>query len=528
MASKRLERGLGVAAVLVLAQVLQAQVSVDKSTLSQTIEGFGATITGQYNIRPWSEKQGPFYVQINLDTVKFYDTLISDLGLTAVRTNIDDFNSPSSGQYEVTDNLKELIHDMRKLQDAAVRQDEPLRWIGSLWSPPAWMKVNGEQACAGYTSLDCRLKAGYEDELGAYLVEFVRTMHDSGLDYHAISVQNEPAFLEPYNSCVYNASTYLNAVTIVGQTFAAAGVTQKLFGAEHMSHSFNQFEYPIKQTPEALGYMRAWAVHGYSDGVQSDPGLVDTATLSSKPLWMTETSGSGYGTHLEDWDGAMVAARSIHNYLRAGRLSLWTWWTLNSPDSSSYTMCIHMGGYPTLKWYVTKHFTRYIRPGARQASSSCANSSVDVVAFWHEAAQCLSMVLLNRTTIPQTVNGVSVTGGAAPGQYEKITSTASAKCVSTTVNAGDALVLPAKSITTLVSGTYRGTGSVAALPEPGRTRSVPRTLRDKSVRCVYTLDGRLVTRTDALRARSADRLSRGVYVGVAGHQGAARTTLIAR
>jgi O-glycosyl hydrolase len=295
-----------------------------------------------------------------------------------------------------------------------------------------------------------------------------------------------------------------------------------------MSRSFNQFEFPIKQTPEALGYMRAWAVHGYSDGVQSDTGLVDTATASSKPLWMTETSGDGYGTNLADWNGAMSAARCIHNYLRAGRLSLWTWWTLNSPDSSSYTMCIHMGGYPTQKWYVTKHFARYIRPGARQAASSCSNTSVDVVAFWHETNQCLSIVLLNRTTSTQTVNGVAVGGGTAPAQYEKITSTASAKCVSTVIDAGASLSLPPSSITTLVAGTYRGSGVVADHWQPDPARVVPTTLQDNALRSVYTLDGRLMLRRDATRVPAAGELTSGVYVGVTGCRGAARATLIAQ
>ena len=84
----------------------QVQVSVDRGVQYQTIEGFGATISGSYSLRPWRFKDGPFYVEVDLDSVGLYDSIISGLGLTAVRTAIDPGFNPQPGQYGVTGSMR--------------------------------------------------------------------------------------------------------------------------------------------------------------------------------------------------------------------------------------------------------------------------------------------------------------------------------------------------------------------------------------------------------------------------------------
>lgn len=511
---------LTVALIMAGSTTAQVQVSVDKGARYQTIKGFGASVTDNFNIRPWKVRSGPFLVDINLDSVGFYDSVITELGATAIRTNIVTSFSPASGQYAVSGNMMTLWEDLRKLKEAAQRHDEPLLFIGTPWSPPGWMKVNESGPCVragapNYNATDCRLKDGYDDTLANYLVKYVQTMTDSGLPYYAISVQNEPAFTEPYESCVYNGARYAMTLKAIGRAFQSAGLPQKVYGAEHMSRAFpGQIERSIRADDEALGYMEAWAIHGYySDGVTADTGSFGGSTEDDKPLWMTETSGSAYGESWADWGKALDAAKVILSYLRNGKISLWTWWILQAPGDNSYAGNLHAGGRATLKWHVSRHFFRFIRPGARQVRSTSNDSEVLTVAFWNEGGQCFTVVLVNMSTSAKTVNGISVSGGSAPATFERITSTATEQNVASTVGASEQITLPAQSVTTLVAGTYRGSDTVSVTHEPNVSpRATQNITRIREAQRVYGIDGRLISSTgiDGLRARGVG--SANVYI----------------
>jgi len=521
-------RCLAVALVLVAATglVAQVEVSVDKGVRYQTIEGFGASVTDRYNITPWKVQQGPFQVAVDLDSVGFYDSIITELGATAIRSNIHPGFSPAPGQYGVNDNIRTIIYDLRKLREAARRHREPLVFIGTPWSPPAWMKVNGATSCPGISSSQCRLKDGYEDSLGNYLVKYVQTMTDSGLPYYAVSVQNEPLFAQPFNSCVYDALNYRRTLVAAGRAFDRAGLPQKFFGSEHMSHAFpSQFERAIRADAEALGYIDAWAVHGYTDGVAADTGSFTGDTESDKPLWMTETSGHGYGDTWADWDKAMKAAKSILSYLRDGKMSLWTWWCLQAPEDTenAYAYNLHAGGRPTLKWHVSRHFFRFIRPGARQVSSTSSDGEVLVVATWHEEAECLAIVLANTGTSDKTLSSITVSSGSTPATFERIQSTASEQSVASTVGSSDQITLPAQSVTTLVAGTYRGTDSLTAVDDrPGVSRTKRPATAVTAPQRVYGIDGRLISRSGIHGLRGRRVGSGNVYIVVDTRRGAVK------
>ncbi|MBD3239234.1 MAG: hypothetical protein GF331_01510 [Chitinivibrionales bacterium] len=491
--------------ILLGATVLSAAtVSIDLSTRYQTIEGFGAFM----HISPWREKQGPFYYDVDLDAVHIYDSVISRLGVTMIRVFTDASFEADSGVYEVTGSgefgmINQFKH-MRKLKAAAERHGEPLEFIISVLSPPAYMKpsgqvVGGMEAAPNYYETDCRLKDGYDDEFARYLVNYLNVQKDStGIDMYALNIQNEPAFQEPYASCVYNGPRYTSVSKAVGQALEAAGIPTPLFGAEHMSWAFpNAFENHVRSDPDALKYFKAWAVHGYTDGNSADTGSYSGATATDKAFWMTETSGSSFGATtngINDWPGAMTLARQIHGYLRNARMSAWVWYHLQSASSSGYatnTDGLIADTSFTAKAYVSQHFYRYIRPGARQVASTCDDNQVKVVAFYHEENDCYTLVFMNETSGPKTVNALN--GAGLPSQWTLLVSTESAKVVESTVNTGQAFTLPASSIATLVAGTYRGTPTIASAKPPSATRGpVPAGFQLARTQ-TYDLRGRLVS-----------------------------------
>ncbi len=473
-----------------------ATVTVDRTTQYQTIEGLGA---GIHSFQAWKERQGPFYVDVDLDAIGFYDTLVSQLGITLIRRLEEGTEEVDSGSLMITSYFgRQLMHE-KKFLEAAQRQNEPMLYIASVLSPPAYMKVSDTvpglfEAAPNYNTTDCRLRDGYDDAFAGFVVRYLQAVRDSlGVEQHYLSIQNEPAFQEPYASCVYNGPRYTSVTKAVGQALQNAGLSTGLFGAEHMAWAFpNTFENFVRQDGTALAYMHAWAVHGYRDGVAADTGSFGGSTPTDKALWMSETSGESYGTTVDDWAGAMTLGGNMLAYLRNARISAWNFLHImvnGNPDDAAGS-ALYYDGQPTAKGYVATHFYRYIRPGARQVASTIGGAGVEAVAFWHEGNQCLAVVLRN----PGAATTVSLAGADLPAQMEFVVSTQADKLVTSTVDPTSSLSLPATSIATLVAGTYRGSGAVAAAPQ-ARACPAAGVVRTPGSVKTYTIRGSLVRST---------------------------------
>ncbi len=521
-------RGISMALAMTLVASLpmqpsaQVTVTLDRGERYQTIEGFGAC---GYSLKPWYELDGPFPTKVDMEAIGFYDSIISELGVTLFRIHSRGDLEQTPGVIDNPGYLSYAYEYIRQLDAAAREQHEPLRFISTSWSPPAWMKVNGEVTCgaAGHpncVTTDCRLKPDMAPHLADYFVRYVRLLKDSaGIDLHALSIQNEPAFREPHGSCVLCPAEYRDVLKVIGRRFRQEGLATHFFGAEHTSWGLGIFEPAIREDVEARQYMYAWAMHNYKAGefTQSDTGAYTGPTDTDKPLWMTETGGPLAG--LRDWHGGMQQAVRLHFGMRTSRLAAWVWWSLmNVTDgdinTANQTHCLVVNGRPNDKYYVSSHYFRYIRPGARQIKSESSDTSkVKVVAFYHEEHDCMSIVLTNQSAAATTV---TLSGANLPATFEMVTSTAETKLQCSTVSSSEAISLPDSSLVTLVAGTYRGTGPVRIDPvQPSLSRVYGTMQAAGAVRgAVLTLDGRRVKTLDmrSTNNTAVDRLPAGIYV----------------
>jgi glucuronoarabinoxylan endo-1,4-beta-xylanase len=499
----------------------QVTVSVDLGTRYQTIEGLGAT---GWTLRPWMENPdgSPFPQVVDMEANGFYDTLISQFGMTMLRIHIQGDIEVEPRVIDHPEVESQDFANIRGLAAAAERQNEPLRFSCTSWSPPAWMKVNeslgcGQGSAPPCNTTTCRIKDGMEPEVAGYFVRYIRLLKDStGVDLFALGLQNEPAFTAAFPMCVMCPSVWRDVLKATGARFAQEGINTRIFGCEHMAHSFGVYEGAIRADEEAMGYMHAWAVHAYGDGVAADTTQFSHPP-TDKPFWQTEVSGSGFGEYLRDWPKALLFGRHVLSYLRYSKASAYLWWALmKSVTSDPYTQNIKeflmCNGKPSDKYYVFSHFCRFIRPGAQQILSSASDGNVRVVATYHDENECLSIVLIN--TGPATT--VNLSGANLPATFEKMTSVRENPLQYSTVTSSEAVALPDSSIVTLVAGTYRGTGALDVDPgAPSLSRTYGTTAPASAVRMeILTLDGRRVGLLDPRRASDASlgRLPAGIYV----------------
>jgi O-glycosyl hydrolase len=203
--------------------------------------------------------------------------------------------------------------------------------------------------------------------------------------------------------------------------------------------------------------MAIWACHGYgNDGATPDPGSGEATAWgfgrdrfwpTGKPFWMTETSG-----YSDSWSDSRQLAQSIYAALKFGRISGWVWWQLSenngagNPPSEYVLMNL---GVPGKRYYISKHYYRYVRPEAVMVNSTSDNSSILVVAFKHPQQKTSTIVLINTAAEARTVE-LSINGDILPSQYNIYRTTASDNCVfaGTTPHNGS-VAMPASSVITL-------------------------------------------------------------------------------
>lgn len=511
---------LATAALMGGAATVQAQASVTirPDSVYQTFEGFGAH--GSMDVW-WGG--GPFYNQT------FLNFLVDDMGMTMNRNEFypdyeatNDNSDPNVlGSFNTSTNAQFVGKQKAWIQALKAKADasgQPMRFIATYWSPPGWMKVNN--STVGGVPATNVLRVGMEAELGELGVATVKAYKDQcGVDLYALSMQNEPAFDEPYNSCIYSPTRYRDVFKVFGPRVHATYPNVKLFGTEHMLANWGTMEGQIITDSLAKAHMDAFAVHGYSDGVHPTPAssavnlwkrAATNTTGAKRPLWMTETSG-----YFDTWTDCFHLAEMMYAAVRHGRLAAWVWWQLSEPSSNEYAMM--NSGQPSKRAYIHKHFAKFMRPEAVMIGAPLTGDSlVFAIAVHHRANQTLSVLLLNAASGSRTVN-LSTTLGTLP-QFTVYRTSASENCASAGTATGS-VTLPASTVTTLFATGYNPPVSVV---DPATGRINPNGYTSFGTAKVYSMDGRLVAAIDNARmdhgkvawdGRDAQgaRVARGAY-----------------
>ncbi|PJJ75716.1 O-glycosyl hydrolase [Thermoflavifilum aggregans] len=433
------------------------QINIDLNQSYQTITGFGGF--GMQN-QTWTN--GPFADQ------RYINDLLNDLGLSMIRVDLP-FNFELHPGYFNIDTpaadrqpLNVYFPFLQAMQQAGVKI------IASVWSPPAWMKSNGRidngtgnQASApDYNPNpgpnDNELRLDMYDDFAHMCAVYVQVLKQHGIDLYALSIQNEPRFSEWYESCVYDGQALHNLLKIVGDTFQQRGYQTKLFIPEDIGwlDGIKKIVMPSLQDPATLPYVGAIAVHGYAfDGVTANsPDAQTWKTMYSWgapygiPLWMTETSGFS-----DDWNGAMQLANAMYIALQYGNISAWLFWTISTSQIDAYSL-MDVNGNKSLRYYVSKNFYKYIRPGYIRADASASDTSTHIypLVFKDPLAQHITIVLIN----DGKDQAVELNGNGLPVQFVQYITSATQKFDSIgLVNVRQAILLPASSVTTLY-GSY--------------------------------------------------------------------------
>ena len=432
-----------------------AEINIDASKKYQIMQGFGGF--GAQDVY-WSN--GPF------TSARFVNDLISDLGLTILRDNIptdfEDVNDDNDAHTTTLSNFhyNSLTNHLQYLKDMKAAGLNKL--IVSCWSAPAWMKtnnnVNGDKADAPQystnpTSANNQLRTDMYEEFAERCVAYIKIIkQETGIDVYAISLQNEPRFTEPYESCVFNGESLRDLIKVVGKRFTDDGITTKIFMPEDVGYldGVSSIVQPTLNDADARKYVSIIAVHGFAlDGVTANsPDAQTWQTMYSwgaqynMPLWMTETSGFS-----NDMKGAMDLAKAMYTAINFGNVSAWLHWQLSQQTIDAYAL-MSSSGQKSKRYYASKNFYRYVKPGDYRIQSSAPDSAhIYSVAFKNDTANTTTIILINDNTKDKTIK---LSGNNLPVLLNKYITSANDNCKDYgVVKSSDALLLPANAVVTL-------------------------------------------------------------------------------
>lgn len=386
-------------------------VNVFPDLKGQTVEGFGGAIT-----------EASVYSASKLDADKRQEVLKGYYGEEGLRYNLARVHIHSCdfalGNYTYVEEGDEdlstfdVAHDRDLLfpfiKEAMALQNGNLDFLASPWSPPAYMKTNGDMNHGG------KLKEEYASIWAQYYVKFIKAYAEEGIEISYITVQNEPMAVQTWDSCIYEAA---EEGAFVKKYLAPA---LKEAGLSHIQifvwdHNKEEVYDRAKETFEVEGVreeVTGIAVHWYT-GDHFDALRAVKQAFPEKKLFFTEgcVEYSRFADSGEVQKAEMYGHDILGN-LKAGVEAYFDWNILldekGGPNHvgnfcASPMMLDGEGGVEKrLTYYYIGHFSRYIKKGAVQLMTSTYTDKIEAVAFENPDGERV-VVLLNKSAEPVEV-----------------------------------------------------------------------------------------------------------------------------
>ncbi len=183
-----------------------------------------------------------------------------------------------------------------------------------------------------------------------------------------------------------------------------------------------------------------------------------------KPQWMTETSG--YQDAWNGTPGAFSLGVDIMSGLNNGNMSGWVWWQgSENPGSANVgDFALMNGSVKGKKYYVSKQFYRYIRPGAVRVGATSTNANVFVSAYEHTGQGTHTIVLANTST---TTQNVTVGGAGLPATFTIFRTSATDNAADVGTYTAGTTLEPARPVHRDPAGRRHAAGdTVGGIPDP--------------------------------------------------------------
>ncbi|OPJ56706.1 glycoside hydrolase family 30 protein [Clostridium oryzae] len=386
---------------------------INPSKTFQQIIGFGGAFTesSAYTFYRMSEQKRNEIIEKYFDSEK-------GLAYSIGRVHIHSCDFALGNYTYVEDNDRELrtftIEHEKKwtipfIKEAEKAKGSSIKLLASPWSPPAWMKTNGDMNHGGKLLPECA------PLWAKYYTKYIKAARNEGLDIRAITVQNEPAAVQTWDSCIYSAEEERDFLRKhLGPTMEKEGLSDiKIYIWDHNRDIIVNRAKGVLEDAEATKYVYGISNHWYVS--EEFCNLTKVHELfPDKHILFSEGCQEG-GVHLNSWETGERYGRNMigdFNNWQEG----WLDWNLILDETGGPNHVGNLCDAPIIadtkkdeviynsSYYYIGQFSKYIKPGAKRIEVLQQGKSALENAAFVNKDESIVVIVLNETDNEESFN----------------------------------------------------------------------------------------------------------------------------
>lgn len=375
---------------------------IHPDTTYQTIQGFGGAFTESacYNltrVNPALKKQAleAYFsktgLKYNLGRIHMNGC---DFSLSSYNY-VEDYDT-SLTSFDIKRDQKMIIPTIKEAENIA---NQTIELIVSPWSPCWWMKDNLSEVRGGH------LKKEYYQIWANYFVKYLQALKKLDISVFGVTVQNEPAAAQRWDSCLYSPEEERDFLKVLGKTFEEQQMHPQIYIWDHNRDIMNERVKPIFDDPIASKYAYGVAIHWYDNEPFSnlaickknypDKHIISTEScIECGPKFNVYETGERYGRNI------------IGNFIN-GCEAFIDWnlfldetggpnWVNNLCDAPVMILVNEEKIVKQSSYYYIGHFSKYIQKGAKRIESINSNEAIQTISFINPNQQIVT-ILMNTT-----------------------------------------------------------------------------------------------------------------------------------
>jgi len=391
----------------------QITLRVLKTTTYQTVLGFGGAFT-----------EAAAYVFSQMNSTAQQEILNAYFGpngnkYSVCRTHINscDFSLASFSFDDMVDDFSlsnfTIAHSTKWMIPfilAAIKTSSiPIKIYGSPWSPPAWMKGNGQMD--GSSSPGLKPDPRVHQAWALFFSKFLTAYKNLGINLWGITIQNEPEFAAPWEACTYTAEEQRDFLkTYLGPQMAKDHPNVTIMIWDHNKDHVVNWVRTIFSDPDAAKYAQGTAVHWYT-GSQFENLATAHDLHPDKFILATEACNCGT-PQIGNWPRGESYGYDIIGDLQNWAVG-WVDWNMilntqggpnhlnDACDAPIIADPRTQQVYLNTPYYYMGQITRYVPPGSIRIGTQINGNNLSVVGF-RTPDNSISIVVMNNGDSDQT------------------------------------------------------------------------------------------------------------------------------
>ena len=284
----------------------------------------------------------------------------------------------------------------------------------SAWSPPGFMKTNGNDSnggtLCGVTGTHCE-SGDWKQAYANYLVQYITFYKKLNIPITHVGFVNGPDLSVPYASMQMDGTQAGEFLTVLGPTLKREGLGTKVVCCDATGwHQQRDILHELQQVHGAAEVVSVVAAHGY----QSDPS---TPYDTEAPMWQSEWADL-FGHWTTAWDDTgrlgdgILWANKMQDFFTVSGGSAFLHW-IGAENSTGNTMLIKIAGDTvdvSTRLWASAHFGRWVRPGAKRVGATTSDVLLACSAFTNVDGTLAIQVINNGhadAEVSISVNGTS-------------------------------------------------------------------------------------------------------------------------